>query len=68
MIIESILTTLAPDGKLTRKQLFEAKDVESLFVPDDSTPFDDNKLFFVSFKPRLLAKSNFHIGTVELPK
>ncbi|HMX40701.1 MAG TPA: hypothetical protein PK971_09200 [Saprospiraceae bacterium] len=64
----AVMTTLAPDGKLTRKQLFEAKDVESLFVPDDSTPFDDNKLFFVSFKPRLLAKSNFHIGTVELPK
>lgn len=63
----AVMTTLSPDGKLTRKQLFEAKDVESLFVPDDSTPFSENKLFFVSFKPRLLAKSNFHIGTIEVP-
>lgn len=63
----AVMTTLSPDGKLTRKQLFEAKDVESLFVPDDSTPFSENKLFFVSFKPRMLAKSNFHIGTIEVP-
>lgn len=63
----AVMTTLASDGKLTRKQLFEAKDVESLFVPSDSSPFGDNKLFFVSFKPRMLAKSNFHVGTVELP-
>lgn len=63
----AVMTTLAADGKLTRKQLFEASDVESLFVPNDSSPFDNNKLFFVSFKPRMLARSNFHIGTVELP-
>lgn len=64
----TVMTTLSPDGKLTRKQLFEAKDVESLFVPDDSSPFQNNKLFFVSIKPRMFGKSNFHIGTVTLPE
>ncbi len=64
----TVMTTLDADGKLTRKQLFEAKDVESLFVPDDSSPFDNSRLFFVSIKPRLFSKSNFRIGTVELPR
>jgi len=63
----TVMTTLEPDGKLTRKQLFEAKDVESLFVPEDSSGFDKNNLFFVSIKPRVFAKSNFHMGTVTLP-
>ena len=65
----AVMTTLTPDGKLTRKQLFEAKDdnIESLFVPNDSSPFEKNKLFFVSLKPKLFGKSNFHIGTVTLP-
>lgn len=63
----AVMTTLGTDGKLVRKQLFEAKDVESLFVPKDSSPFDKNKLFFVSIKPKLFSKSNFHIGTVTLP-
>lgn len=63
----AVMTTLTPDGKLARKQLFEAKDVESLFVPNDSSPFDGNKLFFVSIKPKMFGKSNFHIGTVTLP-
>jgi hypothetical protein len=63
----TVMTTLAPDGKLVRKQLFEAKDVESLFVPKDSSPFGKNQLFFVSIKPKLFSKSNFHMGTVTLP-
>ena len=63
----AVMTTLGPDGNLTRKQLFEAKDVESLFVPKNSGPFGNDQLFFTSFKPRLLAKSNFHIGTVTVP-
>jgi hypothetical protein len=63
----AVMTTLAPDGKLSRKQLFEAKDVESLFVPEDSSSFSDKSLFFVSIKPRLFGKSNFHMGTVTLP-
>ena len=64
----AVMTTLNPDGKLVRKRLFEAKDVESLFVPKDSSPFDKNKLFFVSIKPKLFSKSNFHMGTVTLPE
>lgn len=64
----AVMTTLDTDGKLVRKQLFEAKDLESLFVPKDSSPFDKNKLFFVSMKPKLFGKSNFHIGTVTLPE
>lgn len=63
----TVMTTLSPDGKLVRKQLFEAKDVESLFVPKDSSPFGKNQLFFVSIKPKLFSKSNFHMGTVTLP-
>lgn len=63
----AVMTTLAPDGKLSRKQLFEAKDVESLFVPEDSSSFSDKSLFFVSIKPKLFGKSNFHMGTVTLP-
>ena len=47
--------------------ILSPQDVESLFVPDDSSPFDGNKLFFVSIKPKMFGKSNFHIGTVELP-
>ena len=64
----AVMTTLNTEGKLVRKQLFEAKDLESLFVPKDSSPFDKNKLFFVSIKPKLFSKSNFHIGTVTLPE
>lgn len=62
----AVMTTLGADGKLTRKQLFGTKDVESLFVPKNSSPFDNNKLFFVSIKPKLFSKSNFHMGTVTL--
>jgi hypothetical protein len=64
----AVMTTLGPDGKLTRKQLFEAKDLESLFVPGDSSPFGKNKLFFVSIKPKMFGKSNFRLGTVTLPE
>ena len=64
----AVMTTLSPDGKLVRKQLFEAKDIESLFVPKDSSPFGKNQLFFVSIKPKLFSKSNFHMGTVTLPE
>ncbi|MCC6279542.1 MAG: hypothetical protein IT262_03015 [Saprospiraceae bacterium] len=64
----AVMTTLNTDGKLVRKQLFEARDVESLFVPKDSSPFEKNKLFFVSIKPKLFSKSNFHMGTVTLPE
>jgi len=64
----AVMTTLTPDGKLVRKKLFEARDVESLFVPKDSSPFQKNKLFFVSIKPKMFSKSNFHIGTVTLPE
>jgi hypothetical protein len=63
----AVMTTLGPDGKLNRKQLFEAKDLESLFVPSDSSPFGKNKLFFVSIKPKMFGKSNFRLGTVTLP-
>lgn len=62
----AVMTILSPDGQLTRKQLFEAKDVESLFVPKNSSPFGKKQLFFTSFKPRLFAKSVFHLGTVTL--
>ncbi len=63
----AVMTTLQPDGKLVRKQLFEAKDVESLFVPKNSTRFSNNQLFFVSQKFKMFGKSNFHIGTVTIP-
>lgn len=63
----AVMTTLDTDGKLVRKQLFEAKDLESLFVPGDSSPIGPNQLFFVSMKPKIFGKSNFHIGTVTLP-
>lgn len=63
----TVMTTLTPDGELTRKQLFGTKDVASLFVPDDSSAFGNNSLFFVSIKPRLFGKTNFYMGTVTLP-
>ncbi len=63
----AVMTTLGEDGKLVRKQLFEASDIESLFVPNNSTQISPKSLFFVSFKPRFLSKSNFHIGTVTVP-
>ena len=64
----AVMTTLTPDGQLTRSSLFEAQDVEALFVPNLSSPFDTNKLFFVSIKPKLFGKNNFRMGTVVLPK
>lgn len=63
----AVMTILDKDGQLTRKQLFEAKDVSSLFVPKNSSAFNNNQLFFTALKPRFLAKSNFHIGTVSIP-
>lgn len=64
----AVMTILSPDGKLTRTSLFEAQEVKALFVPNLSTPFDTNKLFFVSIKPKLFGKNNFRIGTIVLPK
>jgi hypothetical protein len=63
----AVMTTLHADGNLTRKPLFEAKDIESLFVPKNSNPFGKNQLFFTSFKRRMMAKNTFHIGTITLP-
>jgi len=64
----AVMTTLTPDGKLTRIPLFDAQDIETLFVPAMSSPFENNKLFFVAIKPRLFGKNNFRIGTIMLPK
>ncbi|MEZ4926114.1 MAG: hypothetical protein R3A50_07555 [Saprospiraceae bacterium] len=64
----AVMTTLSPDGKLSRKQLFGTKDVESLFVPNDSSPYETTNLFFTTLKPKLFAKSNFRMGTITLPE
>lgn len=63
----AVMTTLNEAGALSRKQLFEAKDAESLFVPQHSRQISQNQLFFISQRFKLFGKTNFHIGTVTVP-
>lgn len=63
----AVMTTLDESGKLTRKQLFEASEVESLFIPKNSRQISKNEMFFTTQKYRLFGKTIFHIGTVTLP-
>jgi hypothetical protein len=62
------MTTLSPNGILTRSPLFESKDFETLFTPDKSTPINANKLFFVASRQRFFHETLFRIGIITLPK
>lgn len=54
------------DGNITRKAMLKNKDVKALLLPGVCKPVNENTFFFVGMKPKLLGKSNFRIGTIEL--
>lgn len=64
----AVMTSIGPNGELTRKPLFEAGDLETLFVPNYSSMYDRNKLFFVCIRPRFFGKNNYKFVTLELPR
>ncbi len=63
----TVMTTLDESGKLTRKQLFEASEVKSEFIPKNSIQISKNEMFFTTKKLKSFGKTAFHIGTVTLP-
>jgi len=54
------------EGNITRKALIKNKEIKALLMPDNCKKLDDNTLFFVAMKPKLLAKSNFRLGTITI--
>lgn len=64
----TVMTVLKPDGKMIRKKLFEATELNALFAPNDSRVNSANDLFFIAMKPKVLGKSNFSMGTVTIGK
>ncbi len=59
-------TMFGMDGKLTRKSLVDAKEVKALLLPNACKQINPNTMFFVAMKPKLLGKSNFRMGTIEI--
>jgi hypothetical protein len=62
----TVMTSVDDNGKMERTPLFKGKDVESLFIPQRSSAIDENSLFFVTMKPKMLGKSDFRMGTINL--
>lgn len=54
------------DGNITRKALIKNKEVKALLLPSVCKRVNDNTFFFVGMKPKMIGKSNFRIGTIEL--
>lgn len=54
------------NGNITRKALLKNKEVKALLLPGVCKRVNDNTFFFVGMKPKMIGKSNFRIGTIEL--
>jgi hypothetical protein len=63
----TVMTVLDRAGNLSRRVLLDTGKSASLFVPENCSPFDGNKLFFMSVRPRFFGDNIFQMGTISLP-
>lgn len=54
------------EGNIKREAMINNKEIKALLLPYACNRLNENTFFFVAMKPKLLAKSNFRIGTIEI--
>jgi hypothetical protein len=62
----AVLTYINEDGSLTKKQLFNKKEADSVLMPSRSSQIGDNELFFFNIKAKLIAKNGFRFGIISM--